>query len=331
MAGIPALYSEDINEEVDSIMRKHHVSDPLAGNQIIQSLGISVKQGVLNKIEERVQEENDWYDKLNRKQEVAGREWVDEVKALANSMTDKHSEVDSLANSSCFNALQNDINSIELQQFIDKDNEAKEQEKLLKQIQPDAVKQPKTEKGTKKYKWKYVNEEKHKILYGEVGKPDTDIEVEFRKLKAKINLKVVKQYQEDVKLQKEQEEKAKEVPIEIKDHLGRVVEKVFPKMRSKKIPNDPRRPIVRPPLVKRASFTDQYKNDYSAVLPHRPSKKEITVVDEQAMEMMKKWSKFPIQECLLGREGKKRYKLKIDSIMRTVYSEEYVAEWARYK
>ena len=102
-------------------------------------------------------------------------------------------------------------------------------------------------------------------------------------------------------------------------------------MRSKKIPNDPRRPIVRPPLVKRASFTDQYKNDYSAVLPHRPSKKEITVVDEQAMDTMKKWSKFPIQECLLGRDGKKRYKLKIDSIMRTVYSEEYVAEWAKYK
>ena len=123
MESIPALYSEEINHEVDDIMRKHHVSDPLAGNQIIQSLGAELKQGVLKKIEERVQEENEWYDKLHRKEQAAGREWVDEVKALENSDTERPSEVDSLANSSCFDALQNDIDSFELQQFIEKDKE----------------------------------------------------------------------------------------------------------------------------------------------------------------------------------------------------------------
>ena len=38
-------------------------------------------------------------------------------------------------------------------------------------------------------------------------------------------------YKEDVEVQKAIEEKAKEIPIVVKDKMGRVMEKVYPRMR----------------------------------------------------------------------------------------------------
>ena len=54
--------------------------------------------------------------------------------------------------------------------------------------------------------------------------------VHFKNLKAKIKLKSVKQYQEDVQTQIEIYEKAEEIPVVVKDKMGRVMEKVYPNM-----------------------------------------------------------------------------------------------------
>ena len=47
----------------------------------------------------------------------------------------------------------------------------------------------------------------------------------FKKIKAKINLKAHKKYQEDIIRQEEERNKVEEEVIEIKDKLGRVMEK----------------------------------------------------------------------------------------------------------
>ena len=77
----------------------------------------------------------------------------------------------------------------------------------------------------------------------------------FKKMKAKIKLKAVKNYHEDVVRQKEEEEAKTDVTAVIKDKFGRVMTKVAPKMTSKKLPSFNRKPIKRPPLKRHASFT----------------------------------------------------------------------------
>ena len=52
-----------------------------------------------------------------------------------------------------------------------------------------------------------------------------DPEAHFKKLKAKIKLKCVKQYQEDLKNKKEEELEAQQPVVVIKDKFGRIIEK----------------------------------------------------------------------------------------------------------
>ena len=64
-------------------------------------------------------------------------------------------------------------------------------------------------------------------------------------------------YQEDVETEKILEIKRNEKPIEIKDSMGRVVERKFINLKKRR-PNPNRRPIKRQPLRRKKSFTDQF-------------------------------------------------------------------------
>ena len=86
-----------------------------------------------------------------------------------------------------------------------------------------------------------------------------DPESHFKKIKAKIALKANKKYQEDVIREEKEKNKVEEMPIEVKDGLGRVMEKKYPKMKSKRIPNSNRPPKKRPPLKKKKSFAADQK------------------------------------------------------------------------
>ena len=83
-----------------------------------------------------------------------------------------------------------------------------------------------------------------------------DPEAHFKKLKAKIKLKVVKQFQEDEEKKKEQQELKNTVKTIITDKYGRVVEKKAPKMSKKTMPSLNRRPIKRQPPKRLRSFTE---------------------------------------------------------------------------
>jgi len=80
-------------------------------------------------------------------------------------------------------------------------------------------------------------------------------EAYFKKMKAKIKLKAVKNFHEDEVRKKEEEEKKTDVTAVIKDKFGRVMTKVAPKMTSKKLPSFNRKPIKKVPLKRKVSFT----------------------------------------------------------------------------
>ena len=84
-----------------------------------------------------------------------------------------------------------------------------------------------------------------------------DPELHFKKLKAKIKLKAVKKYHEDLVRQEEEEKRAKEPVLVIKDRFGRVMEKRDPLMSNEKVPNSTRMPKRRPSLKRKASFSAQ--------------------------------------------------------------------------
>ena len=114
-----------------------------------------------------------------------------------------------------------------------------------------------------------------------------------------------------MKLKKEEEAHIKERPVTVKDKHGRVMEKIYPKMRSKRVPNPNRRPIKRPPLRKKMSFTDQYEfaEDF------RPVERQNSLIGKATVEKMKVCGRWPIPEMLVSRPQKERFVLKIDSIM----------------
>ena len=117
----------------------------------------------------------------------------------------------------------------------------------------------------------------------------------------------------------------------IKDRFGRVMEKRHPLMSNKKEPNPTRMPRRRPSLKRKASFSAQQLqfDDYVPVaLEHdgRPS-----LVDQIAIDEMKRYKRFPIPEALMHRPARRSFKLTLDSILREVYSEQYVHQWAEYQ
>lgn len=83
-----------------------------------------------------------------------------------------------------------------------------------------------------------------------------DPEVHFKKLKAKIKLKVVKQFQEDEEKRKEEEIVRNTIKTVITDKYGREVKKVAPKMSKTRLPSMNRQPIKRQPPKRLRSFTE---------------------------------------------------------------------------
>ena len=87
-----------------------------------------------------------------------------------------------------------------------------------------------------------------------------DPEAHHSKLKAKIRLKVAKDYHEDIKRKEEEERKAREPVLEVKDEWGRVMEKKkLYTTNKKRVPNANRFPKKKPPLKVRKSFAAEQK------------------------------------------------------------------------
>ena len=72
--------SETMSMEVNSILSSHQLPDPLAGNNVLQSLGRHLKQGALEQINERIKEESINYEIARRKRDLAGQEWLEKPK-----------------------------------------------------------------------------------------------------------------------------------------------------------------------------------------------------------------------------------------------------------
>ena len=180
---------------------------------------------------------------------------------------------------------------------------------------------------------KLVEQKSDEVLtmVGTGANADEDPEMHFKKLKAKIKLKAVKKYHEDLVRKEEEEKRANEPVLVIKDRFGRVMEKRHPLMSNKKEPNATRMPRRRPSLKRKTSFSAQQLqfDDYVPVALEddgRPS-----LVDQIAIDEMKRYKRFPIPEALMHRPAKKSFKLTLDSILREVYSEQYVHQWAEYQ
>ena len=159
-----------------------------------------------------------------------------------------------------------------------------------------------------------------------------DPQAHFKKLKAKIKLKCVKQYQEDKLKQKEEEERAKQPVVIIKDKLGRVMEMKKPIMRNKKKPSANRKPIKKKPPKRLRSFTEIQLKFYADEDIYNPMQDQPkpTLTDKYIIDMMKEADRFPIPESLVGRRKnqKKPYVLKIDSLISAAFKIEEVNEWA---
>ena len=111
----------------------------------------------------------------------------------------------------------------------------------------------------------------------------------------------------------------------MKDEEGRVMERIYPTLTRKRVPNKNRHPIKRKP-VKKKEFTDQFK--FEAVLPvTKASLQKPTFTDLNTIERMKEMQRWPVPEMLIGRPQRGNYCMKIDSIIAEVYSAEYIVEW----
>ena len=160
-----------------------------------------------------------------------------------------------------------------------------------------------------------------------------DPDLHFKKLKAKIKLKVVKKYQEDLEKKQLEEQKALEPVIVVKDRFGRIMEKKHPLLNSKKVPNANRKPIKVPPLKRKMSFSTcqlEY-HDCLEMKNHLENGGKPTMMELETIKDMKKANRFPIPESLMGKPQKGKFRLTMDSIIREVYTQAYVEEWADYK
>ena len=97
-----------------------------------------------------------------------------------------------------------------------------------------------------------------------------DPEAHFRKLKAKIKLKSVKEYQEDLNRKKEEAAMAAEPVISFRDKYGRVMKISSPRMSTKKLPSKSRRPVKKAPPALRLSFTECQMKYYGAKDVYNP-------------------------------------------------------------
>ena len=114
---------------------------------------------------------------------------------------------------------------------------------------------------------------------------------------------------------------------------GRVMTKVYPKMKSKRIPNTTRPPKKRPPLVRKKSFVADQKiyDDIEKCYNPMDHLAEPSLIDKITIERMIKLQRWPVPEMLIGRSKKSTFKLKIDSIIADAYKVEEMVEWSVFR
>ena len=160
-----------------------------------------------------------------------------------------------------------------------------------------------------------------------------DPDIHFKKLKAKIKLKVTKKYFEDLTKKKEEEQKINDPVIVVKDRFGRIMEKKHPLMQNKKVPNAGRKPRKVPPLKRKMSFSTTQLEYHDCLELKNPleNMKGRPMRELETIKQMKEANRYPIPEALIGRPERGNYRLKIDSIIRETYSEAFIKEWADYR
>ena len=98
-------------------------------------------------------------------------------------------------------------------------------------------------------------------------------DLHFKSLKAKIRLKISKDYQEDVIKKRQEELKALEPPIEVRDQYGRLMQrKTLLVSNQKRVPRKNRLPVKRPPIQVRKSFAAEQKKYSDADKMYNPLK-----------------------------------------------------------
>ena len=102
---------------------------------------------------------------------------------------------------------------------MEHDREKRDIEKILK-LNPDAP-----VPVIKDYCKSPVDAVRFEKIYGKAPETLSEMDSHLAKLKARIQFKSIKMYQEDVITQKEIDAKRNEKPIEIKDKMGRVIER----------------------------------------------------------------------------------------------------------
>ena len=128
------------NDQPSPRMKK---TSTLAGNTQIKQLSKNLKTHALERINERVAEENVLQSRYRKRREIAGEEWVQEKKgAFVNNGVfepEEHLEADSLANESTYGHLYKDLNSFGMKKFLEKDKELTENRRKQKRLAVNSV------------------------------------------------------------------------------------------------------------------------------------------------------------------------------------------------
>ena len=154
---------------------------------------------------------------------------------------------------------------------------------------------------------------------------DADPDQHIQKLKAKIMFKVEKKYLEDKKNEQAEKNKTKEEnEFNVKrDLYGRIIEKKFKKskMMSRKPTQLNRIPRQVPQLKRRVSFTeDKLLINVDLLTKSKRDFNKITPVEQQTIDRMKEFDRYPIPESLLGRQKVSKFSLFLDSLIRNAYN-----------
>ena len=133
----------------------------------------------------------------------------------------------------------------------------------------------------------------------------------FMNLKAKIKLKALKKYQEDEDNRVEEQKKAAEPKVIIKDKYGRVMQMKSPKTSTNKVPSKNRLPVKKAPPKLRLSFTECQMKYYGAKDIYNPinNMKGPKLTDKYIIDFMKSVDRFPVPEALVNRPTREPYKL----------------------
>ena len=228
--------------------------DPIAGNSVLNLLGQSIHASAMNQLDDIVDTAARKRSRQRRKRELAGPAELSlnsgfaQVGLLEEEMQErldekeKATETNTLANSSVYGRL-HDPDDVE--SFLNFYAQTKEEEG--ESDRPEG-----RPSARDPYKTSYIKNKNKEAL--------DDPELHYSKFKAKIKLKVVKDYQEDIKRQAEALRKAAELVLEVKDKWGRVIEKQRLFVTNKRrAPSLNRRPRKRPALRVRKSFAADQK------------------------------------------------------------------------